>query len=387
MIYSMFLHKKRLIRVLVCVMPAMPYGLLAQEKPLPDFNSVRTPNSPAFSILGIQPTSVERPNTPAELTFALDNATEGFTKFPQNYAVEFAPYWMCKAPMSLTWQKDTTRNVEESLARTFSVSIATSKMNQDQQGAQKVAYGFRAFLLSGKMNPTAIRSIQSLEERLRDFSKTYTETLEIEQQNLESEFRRRWCEATEEERSKVLAWYNASRTELNKRRLEKLDDLERLKNDSEKEANFLAPQRVGLIVELAVAGAYRNDSLSANLRRSGQTFWITPAYITNDYSFVGVYRFQKDSADNRSVEYGMRFIYTKSRYSISLEYLKGEYKDTAALPNRERISILVEYVLSSNLWLSLSFGDDNKNPAGTGSLFSSLGIRYNFSGMRYPLSP
>jgi hypothetical protein len=91
----------------------------------------------------------------------------------------------------------------------------------------------------------------------------------------------------------------------------------------------------------------------------------------------------KDSLSNKSTEFGFRFIYTQSRYALSVEYLKGHYRSETALPDRERFSVLFEYMLDKNLWLNIGLGDDNKNIQSNNSIFSSIGLKYNFSRKRY----
>lgn len=351
------------------------------KDPLPSLNSIRTPNSPAFSVLGVQPTSVERPNTPADLAVAMDNATEGFKKFPQNFAVEFSPYWMSKAPVSLDWRRDTVRSLDESVIRTFSASVAAISKEFNKKELRGLSYGVRAFLLSGKTSGKSIGAIKALEKQLEEFSARYNEMAAAKERAIAVEyFSRIKAAETEEERKQIGLWYADERMKIAgiKEQWLKEQD-EKIKNQQQE----FAPQREGLIVEIAYAGAYRNDTANTDLKKNGYAFWITPSYVTGDYSLVGVYRQVKDSSSNKSQEYGVRLIYSKDRYAISAEYLKGKYDSEVALPNRERFSFLFEYMLDEKLWLSLSLGEDNKNIQGTQSIFSTLGIRYNFAKNRY----
>jgi hypothetical protein len=358
---------KKVNAIILCSL--LSIGELAGQDKLPEFNSIRTPNSPAFSVLGIQPTSIERPNTPADLAVSIDNATGGFTSFPQNYSIEFSPYWMGGKASKLSWKKDTVRRVEESFLRTFSMSFATTNKEYGEKNVRGLSYGLRAFLLSGKVSRKSVAQIEALEGELIGYSKKYSEM----NAELESEFQRKMEGAkTAEEMKSVQNWFNDKK---------KKQIAERVEENAE--AMEMNTQRKGLIVEIAYAGAYKNDTINTELSKSGYAFWLTPAYVQDDYSLVGVYRYLKDSLDNKSEEYGFRFIYTKSRYAISVEYLKGHYKTETTLPDRERLSVLFEYLLGKDLWLSLSFGDDNKNAGGESNVFSSFGIKYNISGRRY----
>ena len=46
---------------------------------VPAYNTIRTPASPAFVLLGMEPSSVERPNTPADLALTVLNSTAALT--------------------------------------------------------------------------------------------------------------------------------------------------------------------------------------------------------------------------------------------------------------------------------------------------------------------
>ena len=66
------------------------------ETEIPQFNLLRTPDSPAFVILGVSPTEIQRPNSVKALSTSFGNS---FTKdstfiIPENIAVEIAPYWL-----------------------------------------------------------------------------------------------------------------------------------------------------------------------------------------------------------------------------------------------------------------------------------------------------
>ena len=378
MTYTTSLYRAGVTVLLSTIVAVVPGLSQDDPKDLPALNSIRTPNSPAFSILGIQPTSVERPNTPADLTISIDNATEGFSEFPQNYALEFSPYWMTRAPRSVTWQCDTMRSLPKSIARTFSISFATTFKEVEGKENRGLSYGLRTFLLSGRTSDESIKAIEALETELEGVSRTFGNEFSPELLQLENELRRRLDLAVDvPAKEEALRWFNSEKSKLNEKRIESAK--ERLVTT----AQAFAPQRVGVIVEAAFAGAYRSDSTSSDLKDSGYAFWLTPAYIQKDYSVVGVLRYLKDSLSNQSMEYGARLVLTKNRYALSVEYLKGNYRDEASLQDRERIAVLVEFVVSKSLWATISFGDDNNNPAGENSLFSTFGLKFNIAKDRY----
>jgi hypothetical protein len=61
-------------------------------------DNLRTPTSPAFSILDVAPTSVSRPSTPRALALELYSKTQHGTVIPNNYSLEVAPHWLRPQP-------------------------------------------------------------------------------------------------------------------------------------------------------------------------------------------------------------------------------------------------------------------------------------------------
>ena len=94
-------------------------------KPAFELN-LSTPDVPAFTILGISPTQIERPTTPKAFGLSLLSAPkEGANLIPNNYAVVLAPYWMRHAGVTIN---DYVRpGVRQSLVQTLTVSLATAR--------------------------------------------------------------------------------------------------------------------------------------------------------------------------------------------------------------------------------------------------------------------
>src|SRR5688500_16602378 len=66
-----------------------------QDAIAPEFDQLRTPDSPAFSILGVAPSEVERPNTPRALVLAIGAFSKDAGKdvlVPDSFALEVNPY-------------------------------------------------------------------------------------------------------------------------------------------------------------------------------------------------------------------------------------------------------------------------------------------------------
>lgn len=85
----------------------------------------RAPSSPAFALVGVTPTRIERPASPRAFGLSLMSATsESSSGIPRNLAFEFAPYWWTERP-DLTLEEMEAGNPWENAVRTASISIAT----------------------------------------------------------------------------------------------------------------------------------------------------------------------------------------------------------------------------------------------------------------------
>jgi hypothetical protein len=104
---------------------------------------LKTPASPAFVLLGVSPTAVERPTTPRGFAFSLVSAAlESDDLVPENYAAEFAPYWLGSQRL-LTFEQYYRPGLLQALQQTFSVSFATNTVVANDDSLPAVGAGFR----------------------------------------------------------------------------------------------------------------------------------------------------------------------------------------------------------------------------------------------------
>src|SRR3954467_8148273 len=92
-------------------------------------SDARTPEAPAFVLLGVSPTQIERPTTPRALTISVVSASlNSDNLFPQNYALQVSPYWL-KGHPALTSGEYYHPSIAQSLAQRFSMSVATTRIS------------------------------------------------------------------------------------------------------------------------------------------------------------------------------------------------------------------------------------------------------------------
>jgi hypothetical protein len=110
---------------------------------VPDLSVLKTPDAPAFAALGVSPTFIERPSTPAGAAVDLVTGIAGqFLKPGDSIAVQYSPFW------SGTHPELSARDVEEqpgrAFIRDFTLSFATTQSTVDRA------------LPTGTVTPTAV---------------------------------------------------------------------------------------------------------------------------------------------------------------------------------------------------------------------------------------
>jgi hypothetical protein len=136
----------------------------AQDAPLPELDDLKAPASPAFVILDVAPSKVERPQALKPLVLsAITASDEGF---PKNYAVEFSPYWL--GTPRLTFADYYGANLMKNTLRHLSMSVATTPLGKTPELGTAVAIGARTLPVPGRAHPT----LASLQKKLAPLQRT-----------------------------------------------------------------------------------------------------------------------------------------------------------------------------------------------------------------------
>ena len=137
-------HQTLLVSVLTAfAVLAGPRTVFGQTE-APTLASLRTPPSPAFTVLGIEPSAVERPTTPSDVALSFVSKVRQGT-VPKDYAFEVEPV-LAGQPAELSWSSDVTRSVAESVTRTLSLSIATAETGMTASPLTSLAVGVRTLV-------------------------------------------------------------------------------------------------------------------------------------------------------------------------------------------------------------------------------------------------
>src|SRR4029453_19273393 len=109
---------RRTIGTIVAVAVGATHAMAqAQSGTLP-LNDLRAPTSPAFVLLDVSPTAIERPQNPKALAFNLISAATSEDGFPRNYALVVAPYWL-HSHRDLTFETYQEAKFPQGLLQTF----------------------------------------------------------------------------------------------------------------------------------------------------------------------------------------------------------------------------------------------------------------------------
>lgn len=353
---------------------------------LPAFNSVRTPVSPAFVLLGIAATSVERPNTPADLAVSILNRTAALTGLPRDVALEISPYWLVRHP-TLKWGDDTTRNPLTSLARTATISIATAELGSDISPVTGLAVAFRGAIASGRLSRETIDRLKQVESSLAGESETIERLIGSARAAADSLMRSERAAARERGDTAAaraaVARFNATK-EMLIAEARMSPDYVAAVDSTEGLLSGLAANRQGLVVEFAAGAVWSAPGGavdSARVSRWGA--WVTAGYQSPGWSFVAVNRFLTAVTDTASdvLDVGLRLIHTERRWAVSAEAVFRAFTGSGGPPNQHRIAGIFDYAIGNGLWVTATLGRDF-DPAASGSLLAQFGISFGLSGER-----
>jgi hypothetical protein len=297
----------------------------AQDAVKSQLLDLRTPPSPAFVLLGIEPTSVNKPTTPRAVAASFVSALR------QGGAMEVAPYWTVSHPM-LTYEDYSRADTWETILQTMSISFATTPRSQAKDSLGTIAgVGARWMFIKGNPRDT----LRILHDRL----------IEIDNQ----------INATDDSVKQNSLMKQAREVALRFQREEK--------------------ERVGFRLEMATALTMNfadDDFAKGRFHRWG--VWLTGAYLWDNpqIDFLAVVRLMGNGAQDATqnvLDFGARLVAPLNDFSISLEYIHraelstsgttvvaGGTSGTFFLKSTYRLAGNIEYRYSKDVSVNLVFG-------------------------------
>jgi hypothetical protein len=350
------------------------------EAQVPDtiqVTDLAAPTSPAFVLLGVSPASVERPDNPKQFVANfLKKMAGGDGGFPQDLALQVAPYWLKSHP-DLSMREYQEPGVWGSMVQSLSLSVATSPIAGATKDADalgtKLGLGVTTRFFNGKPNPTFDMHLQTLED--------YADAVFRLDTQIENETDQEKVAALEQEMEEIDATGAIAA-----RRIGELD-----------------AERVGFFLTLSAGQIW--DFLDDNVdngRAARRGAWLTGAYrmlacpapnaedalklpqCRASIDLIGVARALQEPASDAMLDLGARLVWSPTRqFNASVEWVHRNAPQTAGANSESsedsnRTAGLIEYRIRRDLTLYGSFGQDFKKPSGVTPLIATLGFNIGF---------
>lgn len=377
------------MRNLLLIFLLIPIILEAQE--LPSLSELKTTATPAFTMIGVQPTGAETPRNPTEFSISLLESTEGFSIIPENISMEINPYLMFSGePLSFkqTLKQEEIRKLEiyqRDFIRNITVSVASSKnrfFREDTLGPSLGIGARTVFFLDKrkrleKVQP-AVTKIEKLNKAINDINFVRRRSMR-QLRNISNKPGDNADEINQLE----------ARIKLLNEQVDSLDAL--IVNDpSIKTIKDFFTNEYGWSME--IAGGWGIDYADTDIK-SGEFerfgLWATVQkgfgknFISNkgksmlgfEPKLIGVLRYtytRSDSLNNPGIlDSGLRFKLNREKLSLSFEFIgrtqfKGsglnQQSDNKELTIRwngkSRKVFNLEYLINERILATFSFGDD-----------------------------
>lgn len=333
-----------------------------------NLKELELPNSPGFILLDQAPASIERPNTPRAFTLSLFNSFSQSNGIPNNYAVEFTPFWFLKHPnmnaLKYAGYKDRKPHPFSSIKM---ISLSMAYVNKTDSISNKpinnIAFGARTTVLklySKKHKEDIIAANFMAVKRLKGFDYLLNQAGATPQLLIEDPAK---YHELESECLKILADSNST---------------------SPLAEVLKEKPRFAIEAATAYSMFFTNNNFSTNrFGRFGA--WLTLNYsqnlnkeATNYINFYMVSRFLSDGTTldslNRytvrnSFDIGGKLEVEFKKLSIAFEYI---YRANE-VANTFRSSGLLKYKIAENIYLTGALG---KNFGNNDNLVSILGINW-----------
>lgn len=336
---------------------------------VPEGDKLRTPDSPAFAILGVSPTTIENPTTPGDLAVALSGfLKDGSLLVPDSLAVEAAPFWFLNHDR-LTY-RDYADNDVGQLWRNFSASVGTTGVADD--GSRALAVGARTTVAFD----SAAGACRTFEAKLQELAGASAMGISVEAM---------LALRAEHTIDGVLNQdtFNAALLKRKKEREQAVGDtLDKLAKVRDECAKAATARRRVLSVAAALSWKYADSKLE-NSDFVAQSYWATYGHRFGTWSVLAMSRLQFDEADrgwDGFVDLGARAIVPRRKYAGSLEVImrRQAFGDGAGDAELQlRVGLQVEYMIREGTWISAGFGKGFA-AVDAGELFSVASLSASF---------
>jgi len=367
--------ERRIRHFLLLLGAGLQFGAFAQQ--LPDttsltINLLQVPNSPAFSLMDLAPSTIEEPKVPSDFVAFVRQATDSFTILPRNYGIEFAPAWVFGRD-KIDFSRFSSNRLGQNIWQSLSFSIGVNHLDDpnlppDNGRTTQLGFGLKMSLLRGKL--------EAKHSQIDSLYSTMSAVNDSLYRNLQAWFitdpgYKLWYDSLTVLRQKVQG------LKLNRR-------------------GFKLDFATGMATDF-----YDQSVTNSQVTRIGA--WLTGGWVFQpgksqlNTSLLGMLRvlgnpgqlYRSDTLlltdDNLFLDYGGRLIlHNGRRFSFSTELLGRVAINNDALKPTARYVVNMDYQLNSSIVLSFHLG---KNFDGTvtksGNLITALQLFSSFGKRSY----
>lgn len=393
-------------KVFIIILLAFSTAVFSQDEPIVT-HDLRIPNTPAFSILGFEPTAVMKPTSAKKLSADLLSSFDENGKLVMNVGMEVTPYWLKNRP-NLTREEYLNPGTLQTILQTFTLSAATVRdtiTNKDNLGV-----GYRFEIFKGSLK----EEMKTLEKDMKDLESIGNVILRLsaplptDTNEVMTKLKKFLIEAKIKD-SKIteviktandLLQYPQVANDIPKL-LKAIQDKYHLEAVAQTDKiREVENKRTGFSLETAGAMKFVTSNNSGNnpLQKAG--FWINANYyVTEKDAWTVTARLMTNTSDSTSVntDVGLSYIRQEKDFNVSVEAMIRWYRSEIPDINianepitrlekdfTYRIAAQCSYTIAKDTSINLSIGKDFDSAFITNnSLFSILGVNYSIFNKRF----
>ena len=377
---------------------------------------LKSPSSPAFNLLGLSPSDIDRPTDVNAFALSLQNSTKNFTTLPNSYAVELAPvYLFQKKLISLAQFKAT--DFKHVFWQSFTLSIGYTHMGPegkedvDSLRQSKAGFGFKFSIIRPKFSDQTQNVYDNLVIQQKIMLKNYfsaeakhalTKEVVLVQDSLRKliSIYPRGDNRLVSERTRLMAKLMELNTKINEDGNVELEGTEAFQAAKKIAADFKI-ERIGPFLDLAAGLTldFPDDRFNYSMVSKAGA-WLTGGYENGNQGItvmgIARYLFQPDKifADDNNViqskdvstfDAGGKLLFNgfNGRLALSTEVIYRSVLTTSTVDPSWRLVFNTEYDIGKNKKLTFAFG---KNFDGAiskgGNLIAALNFISSFGSAR-----
>jgi hypothetical protein len=359
---------------------------------------LKAPSSPAFNLLGISPSQIDRPTDLNAFKLSVQNATNNFSKFPNSYSVEIAPASLLKLK-NQTLDKLNSTQFKDVFPQSLSISFGTTQASRidpttkDSASYTRLGLGIKFSLVRPKWSDATAKLFNNLKSA--QLSVLNEIQISTHQKNLRDSVKKYTLDVTKRQ---VFLDSLATLTEQYAMQLnQQIQDSVKYKA-LYNAANKFMIERKGFFLDFAggLAIDFPTDQFDYSIVNKAGA-WITTGYEggNNGFSILGIgrYLYQPDqiladptgtfkSDKISTLDFGERLLYNgyQGKFTASVEtiYRSILNKNTPIDPSW-RCVLNLEYNVGTNQKITFAFGKDFDNTiTKSGNLITALNYIIGF---------